>query len=223
MYHISRARVYNRVEVPVVTLPLNKHQQKTEATKRKLLKAAQRVFARHGFEAARIEDIAAESGHTRGAFYANFNSKEDLFFALLEQQSSLHLEKLRALMLSCPKEQDRLECLREYYALRAADRQWSILALEFKLYALRHAKLRAKLAQAHRRIRTKMKLEGLERLLPAQLQREPESRDLRKIAFEAILNGLVLQHAYDPASISKDQVSSILRRFFDMLMAARGL
>ncbi len=181
------------------------------------------MFARHGFEAARIEDIAVEAGHTRGAFYANFNSKEDLFFALLEQQSSVHLEKLRALMQSCPKEQDRIECLREYYALRVADRQWSILVLEFKLYALRHAKLRAKLAQAHRRIRMKMKLEGLERLLPAQLQHAPESQDLRRIALEVILNGLVLQHAYDPTSISKDQVSSILRRFFDMLMAAPGL
>ena len=42
---------------------------------------------RDGFEAARIEDIAAASGHTRGAFYANFETKEDLFLALLEQQS----------------------------------------------------------------------------------------------------------------------------------------
>jgi AcrR family transcriptional regulator len=65
----------------------NKHQQKTEATRRKLLEAALQVFSRDGFEAARIEDIAAESGYTRGAFYANFDTKEDLFFALLEEQA----------------------------------------------------------------------------------------------------------------------------------------
>ena len=61
----------------------NKHQQKSEATRRKLIDAALRIFARDGFEAARLEDIAKESGHTRGAFYANFDTKEDLFLALL--------------------------------------------------------------------------------------------------------------------------------------------
>ncbi len=66
---------------------VNKHQQKSEATRRKLLEAALRIFVRDGFEAARLEDIAKESGHTRGAFYANFDTKEDLFLALLEQQA----------------------------------------------------------------------------------------------------------------------------------------
>ena len=58
---------------------------RTEATRRKLLEAAEQIFARDGYEAARLEDIAAPAGYTRGAFYANFESKEDIFFALLEQ------------------------------------------------------------------------------------------------------------------------------------------
>jgi len=49
------------------------------------LLAAEQTFARDGYEAARLEDIAARAGYTRGAFYANFDSKEDIFFALLEQ------------------------------------------------------------------------------------------------------------------------------------------
>ena len=52
---------------------------------RKLLAAAEKTFARDGFEAARLEDIASLAGYTRGAFYANFKSKEDIFFALLEE------------------------------------------------------------------------------------------------------------------------------------------
>jgi AcrR family transcriptional regulator len=47
------------------------------------LLAAEQTFARDGYEAARLEDIAARAGYTRGAFYANFASKEDIFFALL--------------------------------------------------------------------------------------------------------------------------------------------
>jgi len=76
----------------------NKHQQRTEQTRRKLLEAGLRIFVRDGFEAARIEDIAAASGHTRGAFYANFETKEDLFLALLEQQSVKRITELHAIL-----------------------------------------------------------------------------------------------------------------------------
>ena len=56
----------------------SRQQARTEATRRKLLLAAEKVFARDGFEAARLEDIAGLAGYTRGAFYANFQSKEDI-------------------------------------------------------------------------------------------------------------------------------------------------
>jgi AcrR family transcriptional regulator len=44
---------------------------------------------RDGFEAARLEDIAARAGRSRGAFYANYRDKEELFFALRER--ALHV------------------------------------------------------------------------------------------------------------------------------------
>ena len=64
--------------------PRSRQTERTAATRRKLLTAAKRIFAQNGFEAARLEDIAGGAGYTRGAFYANFESKEDIFFALLE-------------------------------------------------------------------------------------------------------------------------------------------
>ncbi|MBV9158634.1 MAG: TetR/AcrR family transcriptional regulator [Acidobacteriaceae bacterium] len=197
---------------------LNKHQQRTEATRRKLLKSARRIFARDGFEGARLEEIANEAGHTRGAFYAHFKSKEDLFFALLDQQIREHIQNIQRLMESCRNPEARLAALREYYVQRIADRQWVMLMLEFKLFALRRSALRAKLAEAHRRIRSSVKADLLGKLLPARLQRTPETDELRRTALEAALHGLVLEHAYDPKRISEEQVASILRRIFDMLM-----
>ncbi|MGA8025585.1 MAG: TetR family transcriptional regulator [Bryobacteraceae bacterium] len=196
----------------------NKHQQRTEETRRKLLKSARRIFARDGFEAARIEDIAADARHTRGAFYANFKNKADLLFALVDQQAREHIRNIRELMESCSDPEQRLEALREYYVARIADRQWVMLMLEFKLFALRHGRLRAKLAEAHRRIRASVKIDLLGDLLPARLDRRPESNELRRTALEAALHGLVLEHVYDPKRISDDQVVAILRRIFDMLM-----
>src|SRR3954470_3081357 len=93
----------------------NKHQLRTEETRRKLLKAAEKVFSKVGFEAARLEDIAKEAGHTRGAFYAHFSSKEDLFFALLEQQIYHHLTRIQAIMDASADEAAALKELREYY------------------------------------------------------------------------------------------------------------
>ena len=55
-------------------------------TRRDLLDAAGRVFVKRGFEGSSIEAIAEEAGYTRGAFYSNFRSKEELFAELLQRE-----------------------------------------------------------------------------------------------------------------------------------------
>jgi AcrR family transcriptional regulator len=195
---------------------LNKHQLRTQATRKKLLAAAYRVFARQGFESARIEDIATEAGYTRGAFYANFKTKEDLFFALLEQEAGRHIERLRASLERCTDDEQRLTAFRDFYTERAGDRQWTVLVLEFKLYAIRHARLRAKLAEAHR-IRRALALRPLEGVIP-RLREDCEGVGVRKVGLEAALTGLVLEHAYDPKRISESEVRSVLRCIFDALV-----
>src|SRR6185437_3057785 len=150
----------------------NKHQLRTQATRGKLLKAGMRVFARDGFEAARIEDVAAEAGHTRGALYANFKSKEELFFALLEQEAHRRLVKLRGILEQCPSVEERMRALRRFYLERAGDRQWALLMLEFRLYALRHGRMRAKLAAAHQRIRSSLNYTFVEHLIPSLLRQK---------------------------------------------------
>jgi AcrR family transcriptional regulator len=198
-------------------LPANKHQLRTEATRRKLLNSARRVFAHDGFEAARIEDIAAGTGFTRGAFYAHFKSKEDVFFALLEQQVKEHVQNIRALLEPCSSAEERVQAMRDYYLARIADRQWVMLVLEYKLFAVRHPNLRAKLAQKHRQIRSSLDLDVIPGILPAKLQASSEYEQLRT-ALEATLSGLVLEHAYDPKRISGEQGISVLRRVFNMLV-----
>jgi AcrR family transcriptional regulator len=202
---------------PVSGAVLNKHQQKTQVTRRKLLKAARRIFVRDGFEAARIDDIATEAGHTRGAFYAHFKTKEDLFLALLEEQAAVNLNRTRELMEQCANDDEKLRVLRDVYGSRAADKQWFILSLEFKLYALRHGRLRAKLAQAHRNIRAKIKLQTIASVLPKELRAATESFEVRRATLEGVLNGMTLERAYDPTGISDVQMVSMLHRIFDLV------
>lgn len=182
------------------------------------MNAARRIFARDGFEAARIESIAADAGYTRGAFYAHFKDKEDLFFAMLEEQSAVHLDALGEKLEACSGNEERLAVMRDFYVSRLLNRQWSMLVLEFKMYALRHPKLRARLAQAHREIRTKLKMESLAHKLPAQLLWDENVHQLRSIVLQAALHGLVLEHAYDPEAVPEHQLESMLGLIFDAVV-----
>jgi AcrR family transcriptional regulator len=186
-------------------LPPNKHQQKTAATRHALLAAARRIFARDGFEACRIEDIAAAAGYTRGAFYAHFRAKEDLFFAILEQEARRRIEQMRQMLEGSA---DPIPALRAFYVDRIGDRQWTMLMLEFKLFALRHPALRPKLAATHRRLRASLRIESISRNCD-----EP-----KKAALEAVLSSLALEHAYDPLRLSREQATEILGILFDTLV-----
>jgi AcrR family transcriptional regulator len=58
--------------------------EKQAETRQKLLDAAEHVFLRRGLLGSSVEEIAAEAGFTRGAFYSNFKSKDELFVELLQ-------------------------------------------------------------------------------------------------------------------------------------------
>src|SRR5580693_777568 len=49
-----------------------------------LLRAAEAVFVEHGLSAAKVEDITARAGVSKGAFYLHFESKEDCFRQIVE-------------------------------------------------------------------------------------------------------------------------------------------
>src|SRR4051794_24088491 len=60
--------------------------EKQAETRQHLLDAAEQVFLRRGLQGSTVEEITAEAGFTRGAFYSNFNSKDELFVELLQDR-----------------------------------------------------------------------------------------------------------------------------------------
>ena len=190
----------------------NKHQIRTEATTRKLLDAAYRVFTRDGFEAAKIEEIAEMAGFSRGAFYAHYASKIDLFFALLERQANVHVSSLAASIAGMKPAKQRA-ALRGHFIQKAQDRQWFILLIEFKLYVLRHGKLRARSAERHRALRSKLG-EWMKESFP-ESECGSGLRDEIRFVLEVSLTGLVLERAYDPERISDAQSERVLGQLFD--------
>jgi len=98
-----------------------------------LLEGAARAIAKHGYAGASVEIICAEAGFTRGAFYSNFQSKEEIGILLYEEGANRLIESLRASALETEGEPDLVT--RIFAA--AADPGQFILNAEFELAALR--------------------------------------------------------------------------------------
>src|SRR5690349_18187944 len=65
-------------------------------TRARLLEAAFRVFAAKGFGQTRIDDVCAAAGFTRGAFYSNFATLDELFFLLYDERAALIADQVTA-------------------------------------------------------------------------------------------------------------------------------
>jgi AcrR family transcriptional regulator len=126
---------------------LSQQAMKSERTRTELLRAAEVVFARDGFEASRIEDIAAEAGRSRGAFYANFASKTEVFLALRSLATRRNARALRERIQDLKDEEERYSAIIGYIVEQICDTQTQLLQIEFKLFALRHPEMLEELAE----------------------------------------------------------------------------
>jgi len=63
--------------------PATSRAKSQQKTRKSLLKAGATLIARNGFSGASVRDIASLAGYTQGAFYSNFQSKDDLVFAIM--------------------------------------------------------------------------------------------------------------------------------------------
>jgi AcrR family transcriptional regulator len=59
-------------------------QQRSEETRSRILESAIKLFSNRGYNKASVDDICAEAGISKGAFYHHFKSKQALFRALLD-------------------------------------------------------------------------------------------------------------------------------------------
>jgi AcrR family transcriptional regulator len=121
-------------------------QEQQERTRRAILDAAIDLFIARGIEATSIEDVVAAAGFTRGAFYSNFESKDDLFIEatrhFFDDVLFAHSRNLEGEPAAAGRE--TFEDLRN-----VVDNQGSIYIAEASLYAHRHPKIRAQFVALH--------------------------------------------------------------------------
>ncbi|HEX6038497.1 TetR family transcriptional regulator [Longimicrobium sp.] len=72
-----------------------RREQKREETRRRLMGAAQRLFAEQGFDGTSVDEIAAAAGVSRRTFFHYFDSKEDVIFSRHAEFERTLLQALR--------------------------------------------------------------------------------------------------------------------------------
>lgn len=123
-------------------------------TREALLDKGVEVFLRDGFHGASLDRVAAEAGFTKGAVYAHFTDKADLFLAILERRVDRRVVvQDTAGADATAYEELILQAVEQWGAVMRGDRAWSLLLLEFWIFAARDPELRARVAVQHRRTR----------------------------------------------------------------------
>jgi AcrR family transcriptional regulator len=114
--------------------------RRRSATRARLLEGALDVFAERGFNGASVEDICERAGFTRGAFYSNFASKDELVLALFQATTDRLLEQIAALLPGLADQPGTLlDAVLGLLDDAAPDRrQWHLISTEFTLHALRN-------------------------------------------------------------------------------------
>lgn len=189
----------------------NRQQDRAISTRRDLLAAARRIFARDGFEMARLEDIAAAAGKTRGAFYANFRDKEDVFFALFEENLRREKREMGEQLQEAGSEDERIEVLARHMLSVIRNRKRMLLALEFKLYAIRHPKGTKRLADLHSALCMSCVEANVERLIPGFTCLTPKQKRMQSAQVGALLDGIALNLMFDCRGLTKDLILCHLR------------
>jgi AcrR family transcriptional regulator len=162
------------------------------ATRAALVAAAAEVLAERGVAGTTVEAVTARAGFTRGAFYSNFRTKEDLVDAVLDARTAHEVAGLTPVVAEAATPADLITALRS----RGADpeaRTWRLLLSELRLHALRAPELRPRLAAWEQQQRAGYRA-VLEHVLGLAGIDPPADLDLLALVIQVLDDGIALHH-----------------------------
>ncbi|MET8829289.1 TetR/AcrR family transcriptional regulator [Streptomyces sp. NPDC004610] len=128
--------------------------RRRERTRTRLLDAAFTVFAAKGFGRVSIEEVCDAAGFSRGAFYSNYASLDELFFALYRDRAELIAGQVAGALaqdggpaLDVPAAVDRVT------EVLLLDRDWLLVKTDFLVHAARDPAVSATLLEHRARLR----------------------------------------------------------------------
>jgi AcrR family transcriptional regulator len=193
-----------------------------DETRARLFAAAAEVFAKHGVGGGTVEQIAAAAGFTRGAFYSNFATKEDLLIAMLEDhvaRSAVHHREALARGRDAASYLDamRADVGREDDPLHRSP----LLQIELILHVARHPAQRPALAKRLAAMRALIGEIAVRTLRTAGMDREVDAARAGVVLL-AIEDGLRLHRLIDPASTPRSAELDAFGWLLDLVVPRRA-
>ncbi len=193
--------------------------EKQAHTRSCLMKAAAKVFAARGLQQASIDEVAEEAGFTKGAFYANFKNKEELFLAMLDERFEERLAEIERVVGSddCPEDQAR-QAGDDFTRAVVADPEWERLFFEFSAYAARNEEFRQELVTRYRSLRSRVTDAYRERAERDDFSVPIPLEQISLMTF-AMAKGVALEKLLEPEAIDDELYGTMLLIFFTGLRA----
>ena len=184
--------------------------ERREGTRGRLLDAAVLVFARRGYYAAGVAEIAAEAGCSTGALYDHFGSKEKLFLAVMETQIEPWMRSYSEQVEAAGTPAARLEAgVAQWEKLVREFPEGWLLLVELWSVCVRDPALRSKFAAQYDRLRTASgELLGTD--APRSVTSQFTSEQLGTIGM-ALVDGFALQRIADPSTADPELLLAVLR------------
>jgi AcrR family transcriptional regulator len=125
-------------------------------TRANLMEAAFRVFADKGFGQVRIDDVCTAAGYTRGAFYSNFDTLEELFFTLYDESARLIASQVTDALTARDINPGLEAIIERVTATLLLNRDWLLIKTDFLLHAARNPAVADRLAAHRQQLRTEI-------------------------------------------------------------------
>jgi AcrR family transcriptional regulator len=188
-------------------------------TREKLFEAAARVFEEQGIGGASIEAIAAAAGFSRGAFYSNFATKDELIIAMLEEHVAQSIRRNLDLLEKHKDPDDFIQALKSMERARQDPLgRAPLLHMEMILYVARAEQRRPELAK-RLRARRNLVAEIVETTMRNSGRPAPNAAWTGAILL-AMEDGFRLHRLIDPDTTPAD---SFLRAITDLQRALGGV
>jgi AcrR family transcriptional regulator len=202
---------------------LNKNERRTKETRDLLLRAAETIFVRDGYDGAELGEIATLAGRTKGAIYAHFENKEDLFIALFAERMTVYADRMREMLTNSTSTEQNLQIFRRFYVgTLLEDKNWLLLLLEFKLLAIRHPESKERLRKVHKELlpQAHNEQESAKAFGSGGHGKAALSRSLAVAALGPILSALAVESQFEPALLEEHALKKVAGRVFDALLMA---
>ncbi len=189
-------------------------------TRRRLLEAADAVFATRGFCGASVEEIARRAGASTGALYSNFSGKEDLFLELFEDRTTAHMQEYCEIFHRgvTPEEQTRGGADRWMQILRERPDYFPLL-IEFWTYALREPTARRRFADRFAAFRAAIAQQVSDGAAQHGVPIPQEMAERLGLVINALGNGIALEKLVDPEGVPDELFGDVLVLIFTALEA----